>query len=124
MDRIGASQSALFNSVTDSGATVPVLLNQHTDEGMWELYKSYYGKIDPFAGLYGITSSEIRVMEQLLIQQNTQEIADALQVSIKTVRAHLSQLFTKTATTCQRELVRFYLAHPGPSRDDEKANNG
>lgn len=65
-----------------------------------------------FARLYGLTPAETRVLEQLLQRESTQDVADALQISIKTLRAHLSALFAKTGTSGQRELVRFYLAHP------------
>lgn len=52
------------------------------------------------------------MLEDLLAQKSTQDIANALQVTIKTVRFHLSALFAKTGTSGQRALVQFYLAHP------------
>jgi DNA-binding CsgD family transcriptional regulator len=64
------------------------------------------------AGLYRLSPAETRVLQHLLDQKSTQDIADALHISIKTLRTHLSNLFVKTGTTGQRELVRFYLAHP------------
>jgi DNA-binding CsgD family transcriptional regulator len=65
-----------------------------------------------FAKLYGLTPTETRVLEHLLGQQSTQSIAETLGISIKTLRVHLGNLFAKTSTTSQRELVRFFLAHP------------
>jgi DNA-binding CsgD family transcriptional regulator/PAS domain-containing protein len=74
-----------------------------------------------FAKLYGLTPAETRTLEQLLQRESTQDIANALQISIKTLRTHLSALFAKTATSGQRELVRFYLAHPLVGKHDRDA---
>lgn len=68
-----------------------------------------------FAQLYRLTPAETRVLQQLLEPRGTQDIAEALKISIKTLRIHLSNLFAKTGTANQRELVRFFLAHPGCS---------
>lgn len=71
------------------------------------------GNLQAFASLYGLTPAETRVLQALLQQQTPQQIADALQVSIKTIRTQLSALFAKTQTKNQRDLVRFCLGHPG-----------
>jgi DNA-binding CsgD family transcriptional regulator len=75
------------------------------------------GNLGGFAKLYRLTSAETRVLEQLLVKENTQEIAEALQISIKTLHTQLSALFAKTQTKNQRELVKYYLSHPttGPA---------
>ncbi|QFY42549.1 helix-turn-helix transcriptional regulator [Candidatus Methylospira mobilis] len=65
-----------------------------------------------FAKLYGLTPTETCVLRQLLGRQNTRDIATSLNISIKTLRTHLGNLFAKTSTTSQRELVQFFLAHP------------
>ena len=65
-----------------------------------------------FAALYGLTPAETRVLGLLLEQRGTQDIADALNIRIKTLRIHLSNLYAKTGTASQRELVAFFLAHP------------
>jgi DNA-binding CsgD family transcriptional regulator/PAS domain-containing protein len=65
-----------------------------------------------FAQLYRLTPAETRVLQHLLEQQSTQDIAAALKISVKTLRIHLSNLFSKTGTANQRELVRFFLSHP------------
>jgi DNA-binding CsgD family transcriptional regulator/PAS domain-containing protein len=70
------------------------------------------GNLGSFAKLYRLTPAETRVLEQLLVKESTQEIAEALQISIKTLRTQLSALFSKTQTKNQRELVKFYLSHP------------
>lgn len=70
------------------------------------------GNLESFAKLYRLTPAEIRVLKQLLIHENTRDIAEALHVSMKTLRTQLSALFAKTQTKNQRELVKFYLSHP------------
>jgi DNA-binding CsgD family transcriptional regulator/PAS domain-containing protein len=72
---------------------------------------SYEGLLH-FAKLYGLTPAESRVLQQLLVQQSTQDIAKTLDISIKTLRIHLGNLFAKTACSSQRELVRFFMVHP------------
>lgn len=74
--------------------------------------KQYLGNMNAFAKLYQLTAAETRVLEHLLQQQSPQEIADALHVSINTVRTQLRALFAKTQTKNQRELVKFCLSHP------------
>jgi DNA-binding CsgD family transcriptional regulator len=70
------------------------------------------GNLGGFAQLYRLTPAETRVLEQLLVKESTQEIAETLQIGIKTLRTQLSALFAKTQTKNQRELVKFYLSHP------------
>lgn len=65
-----------------------------------------------FARLYALTPAETRVLQYLLDQKSTQDIADALAIGISTLRTHLKHIFSKTATSNQRELVRFFFAHP------------
>jgi DNA-binding CsgD family transcriptional regulator len=65
-----------------------------------------------FAQLYRLTPAETRVLQHLLERQSTQDIAEALKISVKTLRIHLSSLFAKTGTANQRELVRFFFSHP------------
>ncbi len=65
-----------------------------------------------FAGLYGLTNAEMRVLEHLLRQQGTREIASILNISINTLRSHLKALFAKTRTKNQRDLVNFCRSHP------------
>jgi DNA-binding CsgD family transcriptional regulator len=55
--------------------------------------------------LYGLSQAECRVVELLAGGANPQAIASVLNCSIHTVRAHLKQIFYKTNTTRQSELV-------------------
>lgn len=66
-----------------------------------------------FAQTYRLTPAETRVMHGLLEQNSTQATAELLSISMNTLRTHLKNLFSKTRTGNQKELVQFFLSHPG-----------
>jgi DNA-binding CsgD family transcriptional regulator len=68
--------------------------------------------------LYGLTRMEAEVASRLATGMDPSEIAEALGITIYTVRGHLKQLFTKTDTHRQAELVRVILAGPARIRPD------
>lgn len=70
------------------------------------------GNLEVFAQLYRLTAAETRILKNLLLQQSTAEIAQALHISIHTLRTHLKSLFAKTNTKNQRDLVNFCRSHP------------
>lgn len=71
--------------------------------------------------LYGLTRAESRVAVALLRGSTPDEIADAFEVSIATIRTHLQRIFTKTATRRQSELIRLLVAATAAyDRDDEQ----
>ncbi|MGC4077446.1 MAG: LuxR C-terminal-related transcriptional regulator [Rubrivivax sp.] len=61
---------------------------------------------DAVAGLFGLTPAEARVLATLAGGSTLADAAQHLDVSIGTVRTHLSRLFFKTGTNRQAELVR------------------
>lgn len=63
--------------------------------------------------MYGISPAEHRLAEALLAGANVPEIAGKLRISENTLRGHLKQLFLKTETHRQSQLVRLLmgLAH-------------
>ncbi len=61
---------------------------------------------------YGLTHAEARVAGRLAQGQRLSEIARDLGISINTVRGHLKQVFAKTGTHRQAELVRLVLSGP------------
>lgn len=69
-----------------------------------------------FQRLYGLTATEAVVLKHLCEGDKPQQIADRLGVLVKTVRAHLSSLYAKTATTRQSELIRLALASQPQAR--------
>lgn len=60
--------------------------------------------------LYGITPAETEVLRLLVTGQTVLEIADALDVTPRTVRAHIQGLFAKTGVSRQVDLVREVLS--------------
>ena len=60
-------------------------------------------------GLFDLTAAESAVAQFLMQGLDRQEIADRLSVSLNTVRTHLRNLFSKTATSSQAKLVRLLL---------------
>lgn len=65
--------------------------------------------LESFALLYGLSPAESRVGISLISGKSPKEIADALTLSIPTVRSHLRKLYQKTRTKNQREFVALAL---------------
>lgn len=55
--------------------------------------------------LYGLTGAQAKVARALMDGRSLREAADALELSVFTVRAHLARIFEKTGTNRQAELV-------------------
>ncbi|MBX3498531.1 MAG: helix-turn-helix transcriptional regulator [Alphaproteobacteria bacterium] len=62
--------------------------------------------------LFGLTAAETRVAERLMLGDSPEQVAGTLDVSITTVRWHLSALYRKTGTGRQADLVRLLLSMP------------
>jgi DNA-binding CsgD family transcriptional regulator len=56
--------------------------------------------------LYGLSRAEARVAALLGQGMRLEEVGQALGLTYETVRKHLKQIFAKTATDRQAELVR------------------
>ncbi len=70
------------------------------------------------ARLYGLTAAEAQLAVALAMGQSVNEYADAHELSLHTVRSALKQVFAKTDTGRQVELVRLLLTHTGAQMDD------
>jgi DNA-binding NarL/FixJ family response regulator len=57
------------------------------------------------ARLYGLTEAEARLLQALIVGKKLETVADEFGVSMNTVRSHLKQIFRKTGTNRQSELV-------------------
>jgi DNA-binding CsgD family transcriptional regulator len=80
---------------------------------------SGYGIAPPaeaIAAVYELTAAETRVLERLISGRTPAEIADDLGSGMPTVRSHLSNLFAKTGTTRQADLIRLAAALSPPIR--------
>jgi DNA-binding CsgD family transcriptional regulator len=68
--------------------------------------------------IYGLTPAAAEVASRLVQGMRLPAISEDLGISIHTVRGHLKQLFARTGTHRQAELIRVLLAGPGRIRLD------
>ncbi|HYN39491.1 MAG TPA: helix-turn-helix transcriptional regulator, partial [Rhodospirillales bacterium] len=64
------------------------------------------------ARLYGLSRAESRVAALLACGYRLEQVAEALDIAYETVRKHLKQIFGKTGTYRQAELVRMLVTGP------------
>ena len=62
--------------------------------------------LEGFAKLYSLTASEIRVAEAVLRLSGNEIIAEALGISVATVRTHLNHIYRKSGAKNQSELIK------------------
>jgi DNA-binding CsgD family transcriptional regulator len=67
---------------------------------------------DRLRHIYGLTAAEARVAALLAQGHRLEEIAELLGVAYETTRKHLKQIFIKTSTARQAELVRTLVVGP------------
>lgn len=65
------------------------------------------------AGLYGLTPAESRLAAMLMWGKSLSDVSGELQITRETARTHLRNIFAKTQTNRQSELVRLLVAGPG-----------
>jgi DNA-binding CsgD family transcriptional regulator len=75
-------------------------------------------EVDPrrLIRLYGLSRAEARVAVQLAKGQRLEQVAESLGLTYETVRKHLKQIFSKTTTDRQAELVRTLALGPAGLR--------
>jgi DNA-binding CsgD family transcriptional regulator len=66
--------------------------------------------------VYGLSPAEIRVTRELMQGHSAETIAEMLSISVYTVRTHLKNLFAKTGTKRQGELIARIAASLGSLR--------
>jgi DNA-binding CsgD family transcriptional regulator/PAS domain-containing protein len=71
---------------------------------------------EAFAKLYRLTGGELRVLLVLARGVGAKEAADMLGISEPTVRTHLQQMFSKTGTSRQADLLRLLQSSAPPTR--------
>jgi DNA-binding CsgD family transcriptional regulator len=67
------------------------------------------------AAAFDLTPAEIRTLERLLRGSSPAEIASNFGVALPTVRTHLSNIFAKTGTARQRDLILLAVQFTTPS---------
>jgi len=71
--------------------------------------------------LYGLTSKEAMVAAELCNgRAKLEEVANTMGIHINTVRSHLKQIYTKTGTNSQAELLKMILTNPSLALQDER----
>lgn len=85
---------------------------------------------DPLRKLYGLTQAEVELVELLCDGWSLEEAAARRGVTLNTARSQLKQIFFKTGTSRQSELVRLVLTgiarirEPGPAPEAPKGFTG
>jgi DNA-binding CsgD family transcriptional regulator len=69
-----------------------------------------------FSALYGLTTSEQKVLEHITRGKAPQETAIDLGISVTTVKTHLQKIFAKTNTGRQADLMQLFARSTAPLR--------
>lgn len=72
--------------------------------------------MEGFSKLYGLTGSEIRVAEAVLRLSGNEAIADALGISVATVKTHLNHVYRKSGAKNQSDLIKLIAGLGGRGR--------
>lgn len=89
------------------------------------LFLQEVGNLRPLPGellvkLYGLTPAETRLIALLAQGLSLEEAAETLGTAYSTVRTHLQNIFSKTNTNRQADVIRMVLsAFPAPARAEE-----
>src|SRR5215472_5312562 len=78
-------------------------------------------RVEAVAAAFDLTPAEIRTFGRLLGGSSPAEIADELGVALPTVRTHLSNIFAKTGTARQLDLVLLAVQFTTPNLGPKKA---
>jgi DNA-binding CsgD family transcriptional regulator len=73
--------------------------------------------LEVLANLYGLTASEIRMLDAITKVSGVRALADLLGLSQSTVKTHLQNLFRKTGVTRQSDLVKLIAGFKVPAVD-------
>ena len=69
---------------------------------------------EAFAKLYGLTTSELRVLLAMAPGLSVKEAAEVLGIGETTAQTHLQHIFRKTGTSKQTELMRLFMSSTPP----------
>ncbi len=71
---------------------------------------------DVLAGLFGLTPSESRLLASLVASGRLEQAADESGLTLSTARTYLKQIFSKTGTGRQGELIQMVLLSPATAK--------
>jgi DNA-binding NarL/FixJ family response regulator len=60
---------------------------------------------------YGLTAREVEILDAIVAGDSNREIASRLNISLQTVKHHLTSIFDKTGTSSRLELALFAIRH-------------
>jgi DNA-binding CsgD family transcriptional regulator len=121
--RVGSGAAALAVCIKREGAAphrVLISLFQPTGEGASVKFVALiYApdeqreiSLDVLVQLYGLTRAQADVARKLYAGYSVEETADALDLSLNTVRSHLKQIFSKCEVQSQAELLHTLAVGP------------
>jgi DNA-binding CsgD family transcriptional regulator len=73
--------------------------------------------LEVIATTYKLTAAEMRVLMMIVEIGGVPEVAEALGISVPTVRTHLQHIFAKTNTSRQADLVKIVAGYMSPLRE-------
>lgn len=100
-DRLGAKRLAAVapSGPQDQGLALVLFEDRHADQ---------LALREHFFRAYGLTNSEMQVAKEVLDGKGLSEAAEATKYSLSTVRSYMKQVFAKTETHRQSELIVLY----------------
>jgi len=78
-------------------------------------------EVSGFSACFGLTPAETRTLQQVMKGRSAIEAASSLKVSHNTVKTHLRNIFAKTRTSRQPDLVNLFLGLTPPLRGPRQA---
>jgi len=69
---------------------------------------------EAFAKLYGLTGSELRVLLAMAPGLSVKEAAEVLGIGATTAKTHLQNIYAKTSTSKQTELMQLFMSSAPP----------
>jgi DNA-binding CsgD family transcriptional regulator len=127
-DRIGAAtanredaEGCLTLSTSNRNSLIALSLPFHTDRGTGASSSTLFvydptvePELDlrPITRLYGLTRAEARLLEALVRGERVGTYAKNAGITLNTAKGYLKQLFSKTHTRRQSDLLRLVLSNP------------
>jgi DNA-binding NarL/FixJ family response regulator len=105
---VEAPSSHLSDGEVSKDKARPMTKNE--PEGAHDTFRE---RVETFAGQYGLTSAEAQILYLLILGMDLPSIAKTIGRTRATVKTHVLNIFSKTATHRQAELVSFFFRTQG-----------